>query len=54
MFVMDGEGSEFLKSEKNEQGKGGSSLSPGSPCEKNCLIFQIANRVLSSKLLGSF
>ena len=36
-----------------EGGGGGSSLSLRSLCEKNCLIFQRANRLLSEKLLGS-
>ena len=44
------------RANKNKQGKGGEglSLSLCSLCEKNCLIFQTANRVLSNKLLGSW
>ena len=37
---------------KTNRGRG-SSLSVCSFCEKNCLIFQTANRFLSDKLLGS-
>ena len=33
--------------------RGGSSLSVRSPCEKNFLFFQTANKILSDKLLGS-
>ena len=39
-----------LKSERKRTGGGGSSLSVRSLCEKNCLIFQTANRGLSDKL----
>ena len=36
---------------KTNRGRGGVNLY--AHCEKNCLIFETANRVLSNKLLGS-
>ena len=40
----------FKQQMKTNRGRGGSLCSP---CEKNCLTFQIANIVLSNKFLGS-
>ena len=40
------------KNKQKQTGGRGSSLFVHSLCEKNCLIFQTANRVLSDKLLG--
>ena len=49
-FVVEGEGARgFLTANKNEQGERIFMLT----LERNCLIFQTANRVPSNKLLGS-
>ena len=47
MFNVEG-GRGSKKGNENEQGKGVQAF-----CEKNCLIFQTAKRVLSDKVLGS-
>ena len=54
-FVVEGKREVLKERMKINRGRGGEelSLSLCSLCEKNCLIFQIAIRVPSNKLLGS-
>ena len=51
MFNVEG-GREFLKKQTKMNSGRGSSLSVYSFCEKNFLIFQIAERILTDKLLS--
>ena len=53
-FVVEGEREVLKERMKTNRGKAGEGLSLTlcSLCEKNCLIFQTANRVPSNKLLG--